>query len=107
MSGGDPASVARPPDRVPKRSNEYSVTRPPSSLSPVTRYSMSRCRPDAFGDVRSSTYWTQNDSDAAVIVQFGGTPDDPDTYAYIVPAGVRGTINFGQEPRLEGPHRGS
>jgi len=60
------------------------------------------CRPNVFGDVSSSTSLAQNDSDAAAIVQFGGTPDDPDTSAYVVPAGVGGIIDFGREPDWKG-----
>ena len=63
---------------------------------------LAACRPDVFGDIGSSTAWVQNDSDAAAIVQFGGTPDDPDTYAYAVPAGTGGIIDFGQEPDWKG-----
>ena len=37
-------------------------------------------------------YWVRNDSGTTAIVQFGGTPDDPGTYAFSVPAGTSGTL---------------
>lgn len=56
------------------------------------------CPGDDFGPA----YLIQNESASPAIVQFGGTPDDPDTYAYIVPAAARGWIHTRQESNWTG-----
>ncbi len=37
-------------------------------------------------------YWVRNDSDATAFVQFGGTHDHPETYAFGIPAGGNGIL---------------